>query len=195
MNMMDPTAEQDQHPPTEEGGDESMVSPSILDRLKQKRQKVTEQRYLDLPVPGYEGDLVARYKTVPFKVFEEAEKRQKKDKSAPKMLLAAIDQIINTCEMILVKDPGHADCVTDNDGVITEYRPIDPQAAATSFPVRWDTRLAPLINIPETEHQNNPRLVVTRTFCNDAAVIHHATQIGLWLRDTTKEVDEAFLGE
>lgn len=191
MNAED-TQQQDQ---IEEGGDENMLSPSILDRLKQQRQQVTEQKFLDLSIPGYGDELKARYKTVPFKVFEEAEKRQRKDKSAPKMLLAALDQIINTCEMILVKDPGHADCVIDNSGAITEYRPIDSQAAASNFPVRWEPRLADMLGIPESEHQNNARLVILRTFCNDAAVIHHATQIGIWLRDTTKDVDEVFLGE
>lgn len=176
-------------------GEESRMAPSILDQLRAKRQQATETRFLDLQIPSYDGLLVARYKTVPFSVFEAAEKKQRKDKSAPKLLLAALDQIILTCDQILVKDPGHHDCVTDNDGHITEYRPIDPQAAEQGMPVRWDTRLGDLIGIDEQEHRGQQRLIVLRTFCNDSAVIYHASQIGVWLRDTTKDADEDLLGE
>jgi hypothetical protein len=176
-------------------GEAATGAVSILDRIKERREAATHTRWLDLAIPGYGDDLMARYKPVPYKVFEQAEKKQRRDKSAPKLLLAGLDQIILTCDMILVKDPGHEACVTDNEGAPTDYRPIDVEAADNNFPVKWEPRLAQLIGIPEDEYKGDPRQVILRTFCNDAAVIHHATQIGVWLRDTTKDLDETLLGE
>jgi hypothetical protein len=178
---------------------EDQVSPSILDRLRAHRDEAQKQHFLILPIAGFQDDLAARYHPVPFRVFEEAEKRNKKDKSGSKILLAALDQMIACCDQILVKDPGHEDCVLNNDGTTSEYRPIDPHAASTNFPIKWEPRLGPLIGIPEEEYnigqaQQQNRQVILRTFCNDAAVIHHATQVGIWLRDTTKDVDDELLG-
>jgi hypothetical protein len=170
---------------------------SVLDRLRARREEVRQQRVLDLAIPGYQDELVARYHPVPFKVFEDDDrKRRKTGKRDPGLLVAAIDQVIACCEMILVKDPGHEDCVTDNDGNMTEYRPIDTDAASVGAPVKWEARLAKLIGIPDDETQaGKAGLVVQRVFCNDTAIIHHASMLGVWLRDTTKEVDENLLGE
>jgi hypothetical protein len=175
---------------------EPVESTSILDRLRARREEVKEQRILDLAIPGYEDELMARYKPVPFKVFEDDEKKRKKSRGKdPALLSAAIDQIMACCEMILVKDPGNPACVLDNDGDVTEYRPIDVEAAEMGAPVKWEQRFADLINIPQDETRGIAKLVVLRTFCNDAALIYHASRLGIWLRDTTKEVDDDLLGE
>jgi hypothetical protein len=182
--------EQEQEPVEQTG------TQSILDRLKARRESVKKSRTLDLEIPGYEGDLLARYKPVPFKVFEDDEKKRKKSKGKdPALLSAAIDQIISCCDMILVRDPGNPACVLDNDGEVTDFRPIDVDAAEAGSPVKWEQRLADLIDIPQEETRGIAKLVVLRTFCNDAALIYHASRLGIWLRDTTKEVDDDLLGE
>lgn len=194
MNAFD---EQEQGPGAAPGAeeDQSQAGSSILDQVKQKRVEAQEPHYTDIDIPGYEGLLVARYQVVEFKVFEAAEKRIKKDKSGPKMLLMAIDQIINCCDQILVLDPGHPACVENDKGEKTDLRPIDPVAAEQGAPVKWEPRLAKLLDIPESEYLGQARLVVKAVFGNEPAIVQHSTKVGLWLKDTSRDIDDVFLGE
>lgn len=156
---------------------------SRLDALKARRAELGEERHLDLDVPGYGGDLVARYRVPPAGELDRVAKRISKLPEGERLLAATISQVILACDSMWIRVNG-------------ELEPLDPN---DTLPVRYDHRLAEALGIEITAKTTAAEVVksvfVSGTGLNVAALSAHASQLGEWMIDTSRDVDEDFLGE
>lgn len=154
---------------------------SRLDVLKRRHAELGQERHLDLDVPQYGGDLVARYRVPRPAEINRAAKRIAKLPEDDQQVAATIDQVIVACDSMWLRVNGE----------------LEPLETDNPEPVRYDVRLAEALGIEGT---TSARQVVERVFSsggtfNVAALTRHAAHIGEWLTDTSKDLDEDFLGE
>lgn len=155
---------------------ESALDSSMLGKLRQRREQLSQDREpLELPIPGYNGDLVAKYRVLPWQEIRLAAEKADRDKSPLSELMAACDMLIKSCVGMYVQG---------NDGL----EPIDADAAA---PVGYDARLAGLLGY-EAE---TAREVIRRLFNNDLALAAHHADVAEWWQSTGQEDEERFVGE
>lgn len=152
-------------------------SQSLLDSVIASREEIRGEHHLDLEVPGYKGVLWLRFKLIPFKQTEQmGERLRRESKKLESMTLTgAIDTLIAGCEQVMLKDGD-------------TLHPIDPAAEP---PVKLEQRLAELLRF----EADTARKVVRELFGNDYAITQTAVRLSRWMTDTTREVDEDFLGE
>lgn len=154
------------------------VDASPLGRIRAKREQLAGQSgTLTLEIPGYAGDLHARYRYIP---FSQAKKQgEVMRESTPKKLhdlYGCADTLILTCQEILVR------------GADGELEPVDLEA---DTPIRFEKRLADELGFEAP----SARAVVLGVFNNDYGVIAQAMRVSAWLQDTTKAVDQGYVGE
>lgn len=171
-------------------------SGGLLDRIVEIRKEVIESSTttLDLDVPGYQKLLIVRYRYIDGIVTEHMGKKLRKElkkiDGEGETLLGSVDTLIAACEQILVRDPGNENCLRDDKGKVTDLRPIQPGAIP---PVQFDERLSEILKFDPPAR--SAREVVRGLFNNDHAIIRQNIALSQWLADTTKEVDQDFLGE
>jgi hypothetical protein len=154
---------------------------TAADRLRARHQRLQQAHHEDIDVPGYDGDLVGRYKIIP---PDELRKRARLIAKVPpeqRSEIAAIDQIIAACDSLWSRG---------DDGQLESLLPDD------DTPVRYDQRLAGILGIDS----DKPRQIVREVFTVDGdlnlpALEQHANDIGLWIKDVSPEVDAGFAGE
>jgi hypothetical protein len=156
---------------------------SPLDRLRSRYRELQGPQHKDLDVPGYQGDLVARYKLIDPDVAKARGRQLAKIPAEERLLIGAIDQLIEACDSIWVRN---------DDG---DLEPLDP---SSEIPVRYDQRLAEILGIEGSP--SKPRQVVQGVFTvegqlNRPALISHAEEVGLWMQDVDSHTQETFLGE
>lgn len=163
---------------------------SVLDQLGQAREDARQKQKepLMLEVPGNGGLLFARYKPIPFKQSEILAKRLDQDKQVDsKTIAGSCDTLIAACLGIYVKDPEHPACLEG-----TDLRPIDPDAPVE---VKFDSRLAQILNL-ESDETLGARGVVREVFLkNDYAIVRQNIEYSKWVQGIDKDNDEEFLGE
>lgn len=166
---------------------------SVLGRLRARRDDLAQDHHLDLDIPGYDGDLVARYR--PLTAAEQtriAAKVERADRlagndeqAAEAQLRTALDTIIASCVEILVRE----------DGVMVPLAEI----TGASAPVRYDQALADALGIPGAD---SARAVVRGVFPRDShgdvvpqPVNRHANEVAAWMARIGSDVDGDLLGE
>jgi hypothetical protein len=162
-------------------------SEALLDEIRDLREEAKRDHHLILEVPGLKGKLGVRYKVIDSDQTEKIAKRLRKVKQS-RNLIGSIDTLITACDQIVVHDPGHVKCLLDDDGELTEWRPIDP---SSPIPVRFDSRLAEILHLPSSE----AREIVAAVFQSDLSIIQQNVRVSRWMTDTTREVDDDLLGE
>lgn len=150
---------------------------SILDRIGALREEQRSEKHLDLAVPALQELVWLRFRVIPFQQTQSMAKRLQKEKLADDALVGATDTLIAACEQVMVREQPDA-----------ELRAIDPAAAT---PIRLDSQLAELLKLDAS----TAREVVYRLFENDYAIVQMAIKVSRWMADTSKEVDDDFLGE
>lgn len=155
----------------ESGGD------NLLDRLRERRNQIAskDEYRLDLPVPGYDGELVVRYKYTEYNETAERADRLRGVDAGQVPLISAIDTLIAACDKVMIVVNGRL--VPIDEGALT--------------PVRFEERLADILAF----NASKARDVVRGLFNNDYAIIEQAMTVSRWMRDVTKKVDEAYVGE
>lgn len=148
---------------------------SLLDRLREKRRKLGETKSIYRDVPGYGGDLVVRYKWVPYEeLASKGQKLQKIKNPTKRDLLAAADMLATLCDEICIR-------------VGEEIRPLAEDGGPITF---GDERLGEALGF----ELKSAREGVFGTFNNDYAVLAEAVALSSWLQDASREVDEEFQG-
>jgi hypothetical protein len=144
---------------------------SLLARIKARRETLVADETLDLPIPTWGGDLVARYRVLDRKEIETLTTRNGKPTAT-----ADLDFLIRSCVGISMRDDeGELVALIDQTG-----------------PVRFDARLAGMLDIDAM----TARDVVQYLFrANAVAVGAHAQKIAEWMQDTSQAVDGALTGE
>lgn len=147
---------------------------SLLGRIKARRDEQTANETLTLPVPTWDGELLARYRVLERKVLEKLNAAAKRKQGAA--VNGDADFLIRACVgLFVVDDDGEQVALEDESG-----------------PIRFDSRLAAKLDVPA----ETARDVVMYAFKgNDLAVGSHAAKVAQWMTDTSQEVDGEVLGE
>src|SRR5438132_12149271 len=87
------------------GAENGAVPPTVLDKLRERRDEISENRRLDLEVAGYGGALVARYRPLPYREYRQQRKQTAKrgDDEATAELRIACATLARACEAIAVR--------------------------------------------------------------------------------------------
>lgn len=151
------------------------TTPTLLDRLREKRQALGAERTITLAVPGYDGELGVRYRWKPYEELgRKGQQLQKVKDPTRRDLLAAADTLIALCDEVVVR--------VDDEWIAL--------AEEGEEAIRFDPELADKLGFSAA----TAREVVFGTFQNDYAVLTQAMQLSVWLQDTTQEVDSDFQG-
>jgi len=163
--------------PSPDGAVEPSPLDSVLAGIKADRLKLgAGSDPLDLVVPGYHGALVLRCQWIPFaKLTAGAKALADISEPTEQMIVASADTLVTTCKEFLIKV----------DGVL---KPLSTTAEPITF---GDPRLAEALGFPAPA---TARAGAEAVFRNDYAMIRTGNAIVAWLQDTTKTLDEEFLG-
>lgn len=159
---------------------------SVRDRLRDRHRQLQNEHHKDIEVPGYGGDLIARYKVMSPDDIKRASKLVERLPEAERLNVAAIDQIIAACDSLWTVDP--SDPNADENGLV----PLDPATPD----LRFDTRLAAWFGFEADSARGTVRAIFTvEGVVNMPAILDHSSKIGRWMQDVSQEVDGAFVGE
>lgn len=149
---------------------------SLLASLRAKREAIASERHLDLDIPGYDGQLVARYGPVAWEVIDKIAERVNRSNSPRADVHGAADLLIAACREILIRQ---------NDELISLNHAI---ADFGDEPVTYSHRLDEVLGI----NAGSSREVVIQAFNNDLALVPHQATLLRWLQESDQEVDEDF---
>jgi hypothetical protein len=150
---------------------------SIISDLRRRQQEVHRERHIDKEIPGYGGQMFARYRLFTFAELSALVPRRGRGEQSEQNLRINVDLLAKACEEILVRKDG-------------ELIPL-AQEAQFDAPVRYDARLAELLGIDASKARD----VVLKTFGADLVLSAHADDLVEWMRNASDEADEDFLGE
>jgi hypothetical protein len=153
---------------------------SIVETLRAQREELRGDHTVDMPIPGYQGLLIARYGVVTMKRAQEMGKIIQKVDKDDRSMVGAVDTLIEACRGIYVK-------VTGEDGKEV-VQPIDP---AWSQPTLFDQHLADLLAFSA----ENARECVAQVFPTEQAILKHSILLSRWMQDVTIDLSEELLGE
>jgi hypothetical protein len=156
---------------------------SALDRIRQRRAELEAGVLLDIPIPGYNGELVARFaKLTPEELQETAQEAfRARSKSADAQLTVAANIVTKHVREV---------CGVHANGRHAALDPDDP------MPIRFDDRLAALMRL-DLPPDWNPRLVLfaVLTRGQEAGVQGMASQLLAWSAGLSEEARETLEGE
>jgi hypothetical protein len=162
---------------------ETEEASSLLEGLRQRRSELSETKEVLIPLPGYDREppiLMAKYRLLEGHEIDAIGRkvvRETKDRW-DRQIIAAVDTFINACEGMYIsmgngKEP---EPLTMNGDPVAGYN----QDLARALKFDADTA----------------REVVMGVFAgNDVAIMQHNVRLSLWMGDTTRRIDEDFLGE
>jgi len=157
------------------------ILPSVLGELRKSRQVIgSGAEPIDIAIPGYQGKLIGRFKWVPVTALAATSASLRKIKDPTVQQLAAVaDTLAATNDEFLVVTDSESEPETlTYQGVPVTFQNGEGLALALGFP-------AP----------RSARECVNAVFNNDYAMVDVAQRVMQWLEDTSREVDESFLGE
>lgn len=152
---------------------------NLLANLRAKRQEISEARHLDLEIPGYDGELVARYIPVEWDVIKDISKKLEKSKNPRKELYAQADVLARTCEQILVRVRG----------TLKPMGHVFPELGAET--VAFDPNLGKALDFEMNSHSPG-RSAVLQSFNNDLAVAAQHNEVLEWIQSSNRDDDEDF---
>lgn len=130
-----------------------------------------------LEVEGYEGKLGVEYRYIGSEITEVIQKAcMKETKSVGQRgltLLASLDTLKEACARVMIRGAASE-----------EWRPMKPE------PIKFDDRLAQKLGFDAVDDRH----VILGLFGSEHAVIQQYMKLSMWLTDTTRDVDDDFLG-
>lgn len=150
---------------------------SHLAWLRKRHDELSEDRTLDLPVPGYDDRLVLRCGPVPWATIARVQNLvgRREDRDGRALLAAQADTIIAACRDVLLRH-------TDGG----ELEAIDP-----SGPRRIDPELATLLGSGTT----SARATLLWLFPSEVGLSIAAGQLLDWTRTMQSDVADELVGE
>jgi hypothetical protein len=179
--------------PDEDDGEGGAASPdggstgpqSIRDGLKSKREAIGAKKWHNIDIPGYDGELVARFKRMRWEALAEIAERAEQGHGKRKALNGHADVIATAVEELLIRRmlPGGEEELTPmHELFANEFG---------SVPVRFDPRLADFLDV-KLDGTPTARKVVFAVFNNDLAVTALHNELGAWMQSSKSEEDEDF---
>lgn len=158
---------------------------SLRDRLLARRKEISENRTVDIDLPGYDGLLYVRYglldgprlNEIATKVIKTTRDR------AERGLLAAIDTLIAATVEFRVRDGNRDQSLAEAIG------------DGNDLPVKWDQRLAAWLEIQDDIDASAPaRSIVLSVFLfNDVAIAAHNQRLSRWMMGNDVSIDEELM--
>jgi hypothetical protein len=175
--------------PTLEDVDDEVASPAKptnqLERLKELRRKRGEERRpLDLAIPGYEDQLIARYRVLDHDKVEKLKRRVRKMVQAQDddaELKGAMDTIAAACVGMFVRQ---------EDGSLKPMNECPSDLELGDEPIRYDERLAEVLGI---DSEGKVRTLIFQMFGEEGLIIeNHFQRIDAWMSGVNEDDDEDF---
>jgi hypothetical protein len=165
----------------ESSSDSQVEGDSLVERLRQQRREIAEEHVIELDIPGYGGDLFARYRLLDSKEIDNITTRagrQYRDKGE-RLIAQICDTLILSCEEFFYRDNGKEIPVRTHHSVNSEV------------PVRYDRNLAAFMGFEEElPEPATARSVVLGVFGgNDIAAAAHNAQLAQWMMRMGREID------
>lgn len=141
---------------------------SIMEQLREKRRAAAAITTIDLAIPGYDGQLVARYRLIdPLtdgkEIADRVQRQFKEDHE--RLFYSFVDTLVVACDAMLFRDA---------DGKLAVIDPDDLGA------MTYDERLASFLGIESTD----ARSALLGVFGgNRTAVMAHHTTFMRWMED------------
>ena len=155
---------------------------SRLERLRERRRAAREDRApLDLPIPGYGDELIARYRVLDYGELQKLQKRggdmaRSGDKEA--QLKVTMDTIAQACVGVFL---------AEEDGSLRPLNEVDPDYG--DDPVRYDERFAEVVQV---DAEGKVRTLIREAFPSDLAILAHLERLDSWMSSTNDADDEGF---
>jgi len=162
---------------------------SMMDKLRSEREAEAPDT-ADINIPGYRDQFVARYKIIPGRLVAELGKRAQRqfNEIHEQNIWATVDLLVAANIGLYYRNFD----IEDSDKQLVPLDPDheigDPAVIAVTFS---DPRTAEMLNL-STETARDLVYKVFRE--NDAAIMAHGITLSRWMADTSKGVDETFLG-
>jgi len=159
---------------------------SIMDSLRQQHRELADVQELYLSIPGYHGQLYAKYRLLDvrhdLRAIGQRAQKQFPGNIQDQIFYSNVDAMIQGCEGLFYQ--------TDEGEYKSIAEALDPDATE---PITYsDARLIEFFAWDATE-VTSARAATQRLFNNDAALLDHARMLSNWMRDTSKDVNEDFL--
>lgn len=156
------------------------VPASILDALRERRREQVADRYFDLDVPGYRGQLVLRCRPIRGQVFTRLRERMERSRSPERDFNLNADTLIAACSEVLAR-----------------ARVEDPLLvlATDGEPIKLGKQLGQLLDVPSTSARDVVREVFHGAPSPELAVGAAAGRYMSWATALDAETDDDYLGE
>ena len=162
----------------EDEPDEPARPDSLLERLREDRRALASAESTTIEIPGYDGELVCRYRLMEASELEKIARKAAKLPRERRNLAVTMDSLSASCiefETVDHRNGGAAGTLAENGG----------------DPIRYDDRLAEALGYTA----KSAREAVLGLFGgNEIAVLTHGAQLARWWSDASEDVDEDFLG-
>lgn len=177
----------DDTPPTSGGEADAGSVQSVADRLKARREAIGSDKFINMDLPGYDGEFVVRFKRMRWEALADiADQAQGGgNRSKRKVLNGHADVIATACEELLIRRirPGGEEELVPMNEFFHEI--------FGDKPVRFDPRLSQFLEL-EIDGTPTARKVVFGVFNNDLAVTALHNELGEWMQSSKGEEDKAF---
>ena len=151
------------------------AEPSALDRIRAKREAIASETTEIFDIPGYDGELCARYRRMEWTEVRKVAERAQGSRHPQKELHGQADIIASACVELLLRtdpnDPEHFERLGEVDGE----------------PVRYDVNLCQMM---EWNDIKTARDTVRAMFGNDMALSMHHAVLMAWMSGVAKKVIE-----
>lgn len=178
------TAEKETQKPEEPGrveverpGANGDAPDSVIASLRERRRKIGEVHELTLEIPGYGGELFARYHKLEFDDINRISQKARESKNPNAALFGQCDFLIQACDTLLIKKA---------DGSTKPMHELYPELG--DEPIRFDERLGQALGYEAT----SARKAVIGLFNNDLALNDQANDLVLWMKSSDREDEEDF---
>jgi hypothetical protein len=162
---------------------------TLLDRFRQKRDDISKNTLYTLDIPGYDGELVVKYRRTPdiWDRMKKIAQRMESSKNPRVELIGMCDVLINSCEGIFIR----ANNVLNPLNEALAERGLQEEYADLDEPIKYDDRLRTFLAIGHDEAKS-AREVVMRVFVNDLALTAHYGELQEWFNSSRKQDAEDF---
>jgi hypothetical protein len=154
-----------------------------LAKLRAQREEFAEDKTKDIDLPGYNGQIVIRYRRLDYEEIERIAKRVRKmrEKRHPKAsLYGQVDTLALACSDVLLR----------KDGVLEPMHHGFP-ALLGDGPTRWDG-LARVVLPDDAKQPETAREAVLAVIPNPLAITPHHNELAIWMEAHRNEEDEDF---
>lgn len=157
----------------------------ILAKIAQDREERVQDLHLDLPIPTWDKQLVARFSVMPRKQMEKFSDKKR-------TLEVDLDFLIQACSALYAYDPEHSVEGCERMEENEDYVRIEDEDG----PITFEERLGVKLGMTQEQDPTRARNVVLYCFKdNGIAVSGFVIRVVTWMQNTDAKVAADLVGE